>query len=65
MQLSQLILQLQTLEREFGDLPVLKEDGSNDSIYELTQVSFECAEEAEYPPDWDMPEGFEFILLRG
>ena len=65
MQISQLIQELQALQAAHGDLPVLKEDGYNGDIYELSSVHRSVATEDEYPEDWNMPAGFEFILLCG
>lgn len=64
MKLSNLIQQLVAIHDQHGDLPVLKED-DNGSIYELSRVSYETAEEDEYPKDWDMPAGFQFVLVHG
>jgi hypothetical protein len=65
MQLSQLIQELQAIQAEHGDLPVLKEDGRYGDIFELEDVQRRVATEDEYPADWDMPAGFEFVLLCG
>lgn len=65
MQLSQLIQELQALHTEYGDLPVLKEDGRYGDIYELASARRQVATEDEYPEEWNMPAGYEFVLLRG
>lgn len=63
MNISELIQRLQAIQAVHGDLPVMYRDGDGDSVWGLFSVKHEIAEEDEYPEDWDMPQGFEFVLL--
>ena len=62
MRVSQLIQQLQTLQEQHGDLPVMVGNDEG-SVWDCALASYHVTEEDEFPADWNMPEGFEFIKL--
>ncbi len=62
MLISQLIERLQTLKEQRGELEVMFEN--DDGVtWEIRVASAHLAEQDEFPPEWNMPEGFEFIKL--
>ena len=62
MQVSLLIKQLQALQEQHGDIPVMvgNDDGN---VWDCVIATHHVTEEDEFPADWNMPEGFEFIRL--
>lgn len=61
MTILELANRLKAIYDEHGDVPVMFTDPNNGSTYEVFTVKHRVAEEDEYPEDWDMPEGFEFV----
>ncbi len=48
-----------------GDIQVMfKDPNSNGGPFGVSTATIEIAEEDEYPEDWNMPEGFTFVLLE-
>ena len=45
------------------DQDVMFQDGRSDSIFSVLRVG-EKVSEGHYPDDWEMPEGYKFILLE-
>lgn len=65
MKLSELEAKLAELREEHGDIEVMiRTDG--ESVYGMDMCSFyhTVAEEGDYPEDWQMPAGFEFIEME-
>lgn len=63
MRVSTLIERLQKLQEKHGDLTVIFENDEH-IAWQVSIASLHVAEENEYPPDWEMPEGFAFIKLE-
>lgn len=42
---------------------VMFQDGKDDSIFSILRVT-KTVSNGGYPDDWDMPEGYKFILLE-
>lgn len=61
MNISDLEKVLKELREEHGDLDVMVK--TNTGTYSVDFLFHEVAEEGEYPADWDMPGGFEFIEI--
>lgn len=62
MQVSQLIQQLQAFQEQHGDIPVMVGNDDGD-VWDCVIATHHVTEEDEFPADWNMPEGFEFIKL--
>jgi hypothetical protein len=58
MTLSQLIVHLQELQQHFGDLPV-----HDHAHFLVERVRIVTAEADQFPEDWDMPEGYQFVQI--
>ena len=63
MKISEVIKQLQGIQDERGDIDVMFRDGDSDGVWEVAAVRWKVASENEYPEDWNMPEGTEFVLV--
>lgn len=63
MVISELIDKLEKIKGERGDISVMLEDGDGTDVWELTTVSWKVTDEDEYPEEWNMPVGFEFVKL--
>lgn len=64
MKVKALIERLQDIANEHGDVEVMFEEPNTDEIFEANIVKFRVADNEEFPEDWDMPEGFSFIVIR-
>jgi hypothetical protein len=62
MKISEVMQRLQAIQNQYGDLPVMFE-ALDSGVWELFVVKREVAEADQYPEDWEMPEGFEFVKL--
>ena len=62
MKISEVIERLQALQERHGDLPVMFE-AEDSGVWELFWLRHEVADAGEYPEDWEMPAGFEFVKL--
>jgi len=63
MKLSEMIADLERLKAEHGDLEVMITTDSGTYSMESTSTEYRCAEDDEYPKEWEMPGGFEFIEI--
>lgn len=64
MKISEVIDRLEKIKAENGDIEVMFTDpNSSGGPFGVTSVSFEVAEEDQYPEEFDMPEGFKFVDL--
>ncbi len=61
MTILELANRLKAIWEVHGDIPVMFTDPNNGSTYEAFTVKRLVAEEGQYPEDWDMPAGFEFV----
>jgi hypothetical protein len=62
MKVSQLIAQLQALQEQHVDLEVMFQN--DDAVtWEIMVATTHLAREDEFPKEWNMPKGFEFIKL--
>lgn len=62
MTVQELIQQLSQLN---PDLTVMFQDpNANGGPFSVTRLQVHTAAEDEYPEDWNMPEGFTFVLLE-
>ena len=59
---SELIAKLAEVIKNAGDVEVLIDD-RNGELYPVNLANFHVAEEDEFPEDWNMSAGFEFIRL--
>jgi len=64
MKIKKMIDKLQKIEKEHGDIDVMYQDGDGESYWSINSANFREAEEDEFPEDWEMPEGFKFVLVR-
>lgn len=62
MLISQLIYQLEKLQEKHGDLDVMFQNDEGD-VWNVTLALHHKVEEDEFPTNWNMPEGYEFIKL--
>jgi hypothetical protein len=62
MQVSELIERLQTLKEQHGDVPVMVGNDDGD-VWDCIIATHYVTEQDEFPSNWNMPEGFEFIKL--
>ena len=62
MKISEVIQRLQAIQEQHGDLPVMFE-ALDSGVWELFWMRREVAEQGDYPNDWEMPAGFEFVKL--
>lgn len=62
MRVSQLIKQLQTLKEQHGDLTVMVGNDEGD-MWDCVIAAHHVTEAGEFPANWNMPQGFEFIKL--
>lgn len=60
MKISELEAKLAAYREAHGDIDVMVASGEN--VWDFYETH-EVAEAGEYPADWNMPEGFEFIKL--
>ncbi len=65
MKLKDLIEKATEIMCEYGneDFEVMFEDDDG-RIFSATSIKHRVAEEDEFPADYSMPEGFEFVLIR-
>lgn len=63
MHIRNLIELLERLEEEHGNIEVLL-DVEDRGPCEITSARHNVAQEGDYPEDYNMPAGFEFIGLR-
>lgn len=63
MTILELANRLKAIYDAHGDIPVMFTDPNSDSTFEVLIVKHRVAEEDEYPKEWDMPEGFEFVEI--
>lgn len=65
MKTSQLIKKLTALLEKHGDVEVMLNPTDGDGPYGTCGVSFEEVEDDdEYPEDYQMPKGFQFVEIR-
>lgn len=65
MKLEKLIAKLQEKYAELGDLDVMFQDPNSDGgPFAIENISAWEAGEDEFPKHWNMPEGFQYILLQ-
>lgn len=62
MKIYDLVQKLLEIQLEHGNIDVMFYN-DHDNIREVNYASFRVAEEDEFDPDWDMPEGFKFVEL--
>ena len=62
MNINKLIKMLEELRDEHGQLEVLI--STDEFVTDLHWAEYSIAEKDEYPKEWKMPEGFEFIKLE-
>ena len=62
MLISQLIYQLEKLQQRHGDLDVMFQN-DNGEAWEIMLAGHHTVSDDEYPENWNLPEGFEFIKL--
>ena len=64
MKIFELAEQLKAIYDEHGNIDVMFAGPNRDTNpYEVCKVLFRVAQEDEYPEDFDMPEGYEFVEL--
>jgi hypothetical protein len=63
MKVSKLIERLQKLQEKHGDVDVMF-TGDDEGPFSVGSVKYRVAEEDEYPDDFAMPKGYEFIELN-
>ena len=63
MKISEMITQLQTIQETVGDITVVFTDPDTSSVWEAHVVEHRIAEADEFPKEWDMPEGLEFVNI--
>ena len=61
MTILELATRLKAIYDEHGDVPVMFTDPNRGSTFEVFTVKHRVAKEDEFPEDWNMPEGFEFV----
>jgi hypothetical protein len=61
MTVLELAERLRAIWEENGDIPVMFTDPNKGSTFEVFTVRHRVAEEDQYPEEWNMPAGFEFI----
>ena len=65
MTILELANRLKEIYDEKGDIEVMFHDpNNNDGPFSIGPITAEIAGEDEFPKDFNMPEGFEFVLLR-
>jgi hypothetical protein len=62
MKISDIEQKLATLRQKHGDREVLIT--TDNGTFPFGTISHHVAEDEEYPEDWEMPGGFEFIDIR-
>lgn len=62
MKVQTLIKKLEALEQKHGNIDVMFY-ADRDGTYSVSRVTHEVAGEDEYPDDWNMPEGYEFLQI--
>jgi hypothetical protein len=62
MKISQLIKKLESLQKKHGNVDAMFY-ADNDGTFSVERVEFRVAEEDEYPEDWNMPAGTEFVQI--
>lgn len=62
MLISELIVKLEKLKIEHGDLHVMIDTDESESVWEIGGLFYRDNHPDEYPSDWNMPT--EFIALR-
>lgn len=64
MNISTLINQLQQLEKEYGNVEVLTSSFDGDR-FSISGTSFqEVEDDREFPKSWNMPKGFQYVLIN-
>ena len=64
MKISEMINQLEQIQKNQGDVEVMFSSPNHDqSLYSVGAIEFRVAEEDEFDEEWDMPEGFKFVSL--
>jgi len=61
MKISQMIQRLEELKSEHGDVEVMFR--SDAGPFSAERIDHRVADKDEYPEDWNMPEGFEFVEI--
>ena len=61
MTILELANRLKAIWEVHGDIPVMFTDPNSGSTYEAFTIKHRVAEEDQYPEEWDMPAGFEFV----
>lgn len=62
MKVKELIEKLSDLDQ---DLEVMFQDpNAHGGPFSVQRLSVDIAEDGEYPEDWNMPEGYTFVLLE-
>lgn len=65
MTIIELVKKLKVIHDKHGDIEVMFQDpNSGEGPFAVEVVSRCVAEEDEFPEDWNMPEGFEFVELK-
>jgi hypothetical protein len=63
MKIQELANKLKAIYDQHGDIEVMFSDPNTGSTYGAFIVEHRVAELDEFPEDWDMPEGFEFVEI--
>ena len=64
MKISKLVKQLQQIQAQYGDNPVMFQDPNSDGgPFEVGAVSYAEAEDGEFPKSFKMPAGFKYVVL--
>lgn len=60
-----MIKRLETLKAEHGGdaLMMFREPNGDNDVFAVQDMEYRVAEETEFPEDWDMPEGYKFVLM--
>ena len=61
MKISQMIQRLEELKSEHGDVEVMFRSDAGPFL--SSRVEHCVADKDEYPEDWNMPEGYEFVQI--
>lgn len=64
MKISQLVKKLNKLQERYGDLEVMLMDPNNSGPWSVTLAKREVVGYGGYPDEWNMPEGYEFVMLE-
>ena len=63
MKISEMVDRLLKVQAERGDIDVMMSDPNGDGIYSVEGMGWRVAKKDEFPTNWQMPEGYEFVEL--